>query len=172
MTYTLIAHTELGSAQASINFTSIPATFTDLKLVFSMREATADNVAANVLINGATANLSERFLFGTGTGTGSSSSSQFNTYINFNSSTANTFGNGEVYVTNYASTTTSKSLSTDAVSENNASTAYARIGAGLFNSTTAITSIGIQAVGGNLAQFSSATLYGITAGSSGGVVVS
>ena len=172
MSYTLIGHQRLDTAAASITFSNIPQIFTDLKLVFSMREATTDNVAANVVINGSTTNLSERFLFGTGTSVGSSSSSQFNTYINYNSSTASTFGNGEVYVTNYASTTTTKSLSNDSVAENNGSTAYARIGAGLFNSTTAITSLGIQAIGGNLAALSSATLYGITAGSSGGVVVS
>jgi hypothetical protein len=172
MTYTLIAHTELGSAAARIEFTSIPQTFTDLLLVFSMREASFDNVAANIRINGALVNLSERFLFGSGTSVGSSSGSEFNTYVNYNSSTANTFGNGMVYIPNYASTTTTKSLSNDSVSENNGSTAYMRIGAGLFNSTTAISSVGIQTVGGNVAALSSATLYGITAGSSGGVVVS
>ena len=37
MTYTLIAHTELTGTQASVTFSSIPATFTDLLLVGSAR---------------------------------------------------------------------------------------------------------------------------------------
>jgi hypothetical protein len=166
----LIETKTLLSATASIQFTSIPQDGTDLKMVFSAREATTSNVAANVLVNGSTSNLTERLLFGSGSGTGSASSSAFNVYIAASTRTANTFGNGEVYVTNYASTTDNKSLSTDSVEENNATQAFSRIGAGLYSSNIAITSLGIQAIGGNLAVGTTASLYKITKGSGGATV--
>ena len=167
MTMQLIETKTLSTATAQIEFTSIPQNGTDLLLVFSAREATMTNIAANVIINGSTASLTERFLFSTGTATNSLSSSAFNVYINNSATTANTFGNGQVYIRNYTSTTANKPLSTDSLEENNASAAYSRIGAGLYASTTAITALGIRAVGGNLAVGTSASLYRITRGSSG-----
>jgi hypothetical protein len=57
--------------------------------------------------------------------------------------TANTFANVEVYIPNYTSTN-QKSVSADAVSEQNATTAYMALTAQLWsNLTTAITSISV-----------------------------
>ena len=167
----LIESKTLGTAQASIEFTSIPQTYTDLRMVFSLRKSN-DNVVANVLVNGATTSLSERFLFGTGSATGSSSGSAFNVYVVADGRTANTFGNGEIYVPNYASTTTNKSLSTEATEENNATASFMRIGAGLYASNTAITSLGLSAEGGNFVIGSTMSLYGILKGSDGIVTTS
>jgi hypothetical protein len=75
--------------------------------------------------------------------------------------TANTFGNTSIYIPNYRSSA-AKSFSVDAVTENNATLAYQNIQAGLWNNSAAITSISISFLsGGNWAQGSSASLYGI-----------
>ena len=171
MSMTLIQHIELGSNQSSITFSSIPATFTDLVIKLSAR-ATSD--AFEVQFNGSNANFTGRLLEGTGSGTASfSRTDNFVGYINISSSTANTFGNAEIYVPNYRSSN-AKSFSVDAVTENNGTFALQTIHAGLWNQTAAITSVTIEclASGFSILAGSSATLYGITAGSSGGVTVS
>ena len=176
MTYTLIAHTELASAQANIEFTSIPATFTDLLLVVSVRSVGIG--AGNgmlMALNTSTANFSWRMLYGQGSGSGVSinnTSSFSGVFYTGSGDTSNTFASGQVYFPNYRSSV-AKSYSADGVTENNATGAFQGILAGLWNNTAAISSIRLfTADAANWAQFSSATLYGITAGSSGGVVVS
>ena len=67
---------------------------------------------------------------------------------------------------------TCESVSVDSVQENNATEAYQTIVAGLWNDTSAITSMVIGNFGGGFAEHSSASLYGITAGSDGIVAVS
>jgi len=74
--------------------------------------------------------------------------------------TASTFGNGQVYIPNYAGSN-NKSTSADTVSEDNATLAYSALTAGLWSNTAAITSITIAAVT-NFAQYSTAYLYGIS----------
>jgi hypothetical protein len=116
-------------------------------------------------------------LFSSGSGnasttTGASDRIQWAPTTSGNSSTANTFGNALIYISNYASSN-AKSVSIEAVAENNATTARQDLNAALWNNSAAITSIALtweQAT--NFAVGSSATLYGITKGSSGGVVVS
>ena len=172
MSMTLIAHTELGSAQATIEFTSIPATFTDLQLVVSARADSSTSAIFRVSFNGVTTNLSDRKLTGAGSGTPSSgTSSNIEPVITPSDATSGVFGSSLIYIANYSGTN-AKSISVDSVTENNATTAYQRLVAGLFNTSSAITSIQLNNPSGNFAQYSSATLYGITAGSSGGVVVS
>jgi hypothetical protein len=168
---TLIEHIEVGSGgAATIEFTSIPQTYTDLLLVLSARTtyaSTADFL--NIYPNGSTSNLTQRRL--SGSGDSATSGTATRNYINGNSATASTFGNLQFYLPNYASSN-AKSISTDAVTENNAVNAYAIIEATLWNDTTAISSIELNPVYGNFVQYSSATLYGITAGSDGTTVVS
>lgn len=173
MSMTLIAHTELGSAQAEIVFSSIPATFTDLLCVFSVRSAGAQQ-DFGLKFNTSTANFSNRYLIGAGSGSPFSGTSPANFLgvLVGSGQTASTFANGQLYVPNYAGSS-NKSYSVDSVGENNATAAYQNILAGLWSQTTAINSLSIYQINGNdVAQYSSATLYGITAGSSGGVVVS
>jgi len=77
------------------------------------------------------------------------------------SATASTFGNQEVYFPNYAGAT-NKSYSADSAGENNATTAYLTLSAGLWSQTSAITSLEFYDRGvGNFVQYSSAYLYGI-----------
>jgi hypothetical protein len=176
MSMTLIAHTELGSAASSITFSSIPATFTDLLIVSSLRSsASGQEQDGQITFNGSTSGYSERMLVGYGNVAASAAAS--GSRINWAmiatgaSQTSNTFSNSAVYIPNYR-TSAAKSVSGDAVAENNATGAQMRIDAALWNNTDAINSITITVGSGNFVQYSSATLYGITAGSSGGVVVS
>jgi hypothetical protein len=54
-------------------------------------------------------------------------------------------------------------MSFDIVSENNATQAYATLEAWLWSQTSSITSLGFSGLyGGTLAQYSTATLYGIS----------
>ena len=165
-TYTLISSVTVGSGgAASIEFTSIPATYTDLCLVYSLRGNIAgSNDECNILINGATSSYTNRYLQGNGTSASSGSSYTTKIYTgetDGSTATANTFGNGSAYFPNYAGSNY-KSLSTDGVSENNAASAYTNLSANLWSNTAAITSISLQAYSGTWLQYSTAYLYGIS----------
>lgn len=165
-TYTLIQKTTVGSGgAASIEFTSIPQTFTDLVVKLSGRNSRSGQVMQEFVLtfNNTTANYSERQLRGNGT----SAISQ-----NFSgasiqqlgqpaaSATANTFSNWEFYIPNYTSSN-AKSISLDGVTENNATEAYTFLEAGLWNDTAAITSIKISAGAYLAVQYTSVSLYGV-----------
>jgi hypothetical protein len=158
-TFELISSVTVGSGgAASIDFTSIPATFTDLCLKFSTRN-TADVNTFNLTINTVGTNQTTRRVMGTGSSAISSTYTEIQT--NPSSTTANTFANGELYFPNYAGST-NKSFSLDVVSENNATQAYATMEAWLWSSTAAINALSIVGRGGGtLAQYSTAYLYGV-----------
>lgn len=166
MTMTLIQHIELGSAQANITFSSIPQTFTDVYLVFSLRGTTsANSVELRLLPNGVGG--SDRVLYGFGSGgAGSNSGANLRGVTSAATSTTSTFGSGQVYIPNYTASG-AKSISMESLSENNNSVADMYVLAGLSTTTTALTSLTISPVSGNFAQYSSATLYGILKGSNG-----
>ncbi len=146
---------------ANITFSSIPATFTDLKLVISARNATASLTGMYISFNGSTASFTDKYIEGNGASASSGSISRYLGVENSGSATANTFSNGEVYIPNYAGSA-NKSFSVDNVSENNGTTAYADFNAGLWSNTAAITSISLEIfTAQNFAQYSTATLYGI-----------
>lgn len=162
MSMTKLAEVTVGAGgQSSINFTNIPQTFTDLQLVLSTRNADSGYFGyIGVGFNGVTTNLSQRRL----RGNGSTASSGTNTYLemaaNASGTTANTFSNAQVYISNYAGST-NKSVSLDWVMENNVAEAYQQIAAGIWSSTAAITSIQVYG-SSNFVQYSTATLYGVS----------
>ena len=165
-TFELIASSTVGSGgAASIDFTSIPSTYTDLCLKVSAR---GDTSAQYIDIKGAfnsdttNANYSWRALYsidGTSAAT-SSTSANYIGQITAATSTSNTFSNGELYIPNYR-VSQNKSYSYDFNGENNATASINILAAGLWNNTAAITSISISCRVGNFAQFSSAYLYGV-----------
>jgi len=159
-TYTLIASNTLSTAAASITFSSIPATYTDLLLVTSVREATTDSYTATLKFNASTTTYTQRNLQGSGSAVSSASPTDIEIMANGSTSTANTFSNSSVLIPNYAGSNF-KSVSVDSVTEANATQAFARLGANLWSNTAAITSISIQTASGNLAQYTTAYLYGI-----------
>lgn len=164
-TYSKIATVTVGSGGAAdIQFTSIPGTYTDLKIVYSLRSDRASAIdLVYVQINGSGSNLSHRELYATGTTVGSGSDANYASfsYCCAANATASTFGNGEAYFTNYTSSS-NKSFGSDNVSENNATTAYQALQANLRSNTAAITSIKLYPVlGTQFVQYSTAYLYGI-----------
>ena len=106
--YNLIATTTVGSGgAASIDFTSIPQTYTDLLLVMSIRTSRA-SVAdyAAVSFNSSTSSFSLRVLSGDGSAASSASytsspDSRIVGQVVGNSSTASVFSNGSLYIPNF-----------------------------------------------------------------------
>jgi hypothetical protein len=163
-----IAFTEVGSAGASsIDFTSIPQGYTDLKLVLSAR-LTDTRVSLLVKLNGSASGYSYRSIWGLSTGVnsynGSSQTSWQIQYPNGSTDTANTFNSSELYIPNYTSSN-QKSASSDTVKENNATTSesgHQVLMAHLWSGTAAISSLSVTVdSAANMAQYSTATLYGI-----------
>lgn len=151
---------------ASIEFTSIPATYTDLVLKTanrSTRSATTDTLFLK--FNNTTTSYSQRRLYAFGTTVGSDSLSSTGLIIGGTTAanaTANTFSNIEIYIPNYAGST-NKSVSSDGVSEDNSSSGnFLLLNAGLWSNTSAINQITLNCDVGNFAQYSTATLYGVT----------
>lgn len=169
-TYKAIATVTVGSGGASnITFSSIPQTYTDLCLKVSMRNTIALTYAVPTFrFNGNTSTIyTNRRVLGSGSGTGSTADANISYGIlaigQAATSTANTFGNYELYIPNYSGSI-NKSWSIDQVSENNATEAYAVLWAGSWANTSAINQIVIlDATGGagNIVEHSTATLYGI-----------
>ena len=157
-TFVAIATVTVGSGGASsIDFSSIPSTYTDLVVKLSLRGSSGNNVLMS--INSSTSNFSYRMLEGDGA-TAASYNNTTGRLLYILTTTANTFSNIEVYLPNYAGAT-NKSYSVDAVSEANATTAFADLTAGLWSNTSAITALGFTITGANFVQYSTATLYGI-----------
>jgi hypothetical protein len=158
-----IASTTVGSAgSATITFSNIPQGYTDLILKVSARSNKSGSTDYMlVTFNGSSSNISSRTLWGSGSSTGSYSSTSILPVFNGNTATSNTFGNMEIYIPNYTSSNY-KSVSIDTVDENNATGASTGFDAGLWSSTSAITSISLTPRDGTLLlQYSTATLYGI-----------
>lgn len=166
-TYTLIASNTLGSSAASVTFSSIPSTYTDLVLKFSVRSNQA-NVARNYFLqlNGSSSNVySSTILQGDGSSAISIRYSDETAGIRGTngmpgtSATSDTFSNSEIYIPNYTSTT-NKPISLFGVTENNATESYIDPTAGLVRITSAITSITLT-TSDNFVSGSSFFLYGI-----------
>ena len=165
-TFELIASSTVGSGgAASIDFTSIPSTFTDLCIKLNLRAADSANnwYLAKVIFNSdnTSGNYSSRFIGAFGSTAYSSTSTYYCGYIPSGARTANTFGNNEIYIPNYAGSN-QKSSTTDSVTEGNGSS-YEILGlwATKWTGTAAISSISIASDTGNLAQYSTAYLYGV-----------
>ena len=163
-TFKLIASSTVGSGgAANIDFTSIPSTYTDLCLKFSLRTTRAALVEDIIFdINTTTANFSVRRLISNGTSISSAAySSGMFAFSDAANNTASTFGNGELYIPNYASSN-NKSISSDSVTENNSSAAYVFMAAVLWANTDAITGIKIRSDSAStIVEHSTAYLYGV-----------
>ena len=152
---------------ASIDFTSIPSTYTDLVVVYSLRNNQSNyKDTMNITFNGSSSGYSERLLYGDG-GTGSASRSSVSSIIYSYSvgtlATSNTFSNFQMYISNYASAN-NKSIAIDGVTESNESITGRWISvfdAGLWSNSAAITSISLGVNTGLFVQYSTASLYGI-----------
>jgi len=160
-----IASTTVESPVTNIEFTSIPSGYTDLILHYSLRGTGTNSNEIRITYNGVTSGYSNIELYGSGSSVGSISAGTAYFYAGESpavNDTANTFGSGTMYIPNYTSSN-QKSVSSEAVEENNSSTNNTLyLNAGLCTNTGAITSIKIQPDGSfTWVANSTATLYGI-----------
>ncbi len=168
--WTKIAHTELPSAQSEITFDNIPQSYTDLIIFCSLR-AQSNDMNFYYKFNNDTGNISGRNLVGVGSGTAITQSGSVMQIHSSRIGTSDTFGNAVIYVPNYTSNL-GKYSGVDGVSEEDSAASYQHIVSAYWNDTSAITRVDIYPQFNNLVQYSSATIYGISKGSSGGVTVS
>jgi hypothetical protein len=160
-TYTPIATTTLSTATASITFSSIPATYTDLILVFNGGLDPSAN-ELSLRFNGLSSNI---YSYTRLQGNGSSATSNRFTNTNYmhigSPGNSLVIGNSINHIMNYANTTTYKTL----LSRSNFTNRELMATAGLFSSTSAITSLTLANSDSNqfLSSGSSLTLYGIKA---------
>ena len=167
-TYVLISSNTLSSSAASVTFSSIPSTYTDLVLKVSARAATDTKPSAmEITLNGSTTSYSYTFLRVDSAGSPQSGRSSTTTSIrafadSASDTTANTFSNAELYIPSYTASQ-NKPISLFSVLEDNATiTTYSPSAhAALWSVTDAITSISIKQSTGNIASGSSFYLYGI-----------
>jgi hypothetical protein len=158
-TYTPIATTTLGSAVASYTFSSISGSYTDLVLVASWGR-TAGLASMVLQLNGDTAtNYSVITLEGAGTtAVSQKQSTQSQMYmVGFQTGTYSSPYTNIINFNNYSNSTTYKTV----LSRNSANSAGAYCG--LWRSTSAITSIKLDADGSTFTTGSIFTLYGIAA---------
>jgi hypothetical protein len=161
-TFELIASNTVGSGgAATISFTSIPSTYTDLILKISGRLNYATTaVGLQFSFNGQAAGTSITGKTIQGSGSSVVSYSAWQPNIDSANATANTFASVDIYIPNYTSSN-NKSASSDSVQEDNATTAYAEMHAALWSNTAAINQITITPNSGSFVQYSTAYLYGV-----------
>lgn len=166
-TYEPIATTTLASDTASISFSSIPGTYTDLKLIMIVRSTVvAIDADLRVTFNGSgAANYYRTGISGIGTATQTSIKQTATTNIVLGrpvaaSATAGVFSMINVDIAKYSSATLEKPLLSRMASDQNGSGTVSII-AGLWFNTSAITSLTLTPQSNNFATGTKATLYGI-----------
>jgi hypothetical protein len=164
-TFELIASSTVGILGAStIDFSSIPSTYTDLKLVASVLSSSTSpvgNVYMSMAFNGSTANRTFRRVYGLGSSAGSDSGSlaqagTTNTIL----ASSSIYSSHDIYIPNYAGSN-NKSISIDSAAENNSTVNELDLIAGLWSQTAAINQITLALSAGSFVQYSTAYLYGV-----------
>jgi hypothetical protein len=171
-TYTLISSNVLSSSAASVTFSAIPSTYTDLVVRISARTDQASTTAylTYKLNGGGTGLQSETYLGAGGGGTTPESGRTSNSNggigsggfisLSGNSATANTFGSVEIYIPSYTASQ-NKPTGNFGVGETNATAIQMGITAGMWRNTAAVTTIAFSPSGSNFLTGSSFYLYGI-----------
>lgn len=168
-TMVLISSQVLGTTTASVTFSSIPATYNDLKLVISAR---SDNTATNgaglyIILNADSgSNYSDTNITGIGS---TVASTRFSNTTNTVASpvfptsvmTANTFSNTEIYISNYTSTAAKQFLIVSATETNSTTAGGNIVESSLYRGTSAISTINVRPDGNFIAN-STFYLYGIS----------
>lgn len=170
LTYDPIATTTLGSNSSLINFTSISGSFTDLRLVYTIRSTIANDFMW-ITVNGAATNYSRTYLSGDGSSATTSRSTNA-TFLGLGGGSgayiptaSNTFAFGIIDFLSYSGSTNKTALATWQADRDGSGGVERNVG--LYRSTSAITSVKIETFnsaggGGNfIAAGSTATLYGI-----------
>ena len=159
-TYEPIATQTLASAAASITFSSIAASWTDLRLVFLNISTTGNNICSVRLNADSATNYSYTSIYGNGT-TATSTAATSQTQIDQVSSGSNV-SYPQLWTLDlfsYAGSTYKTSLATSSNDRNGSG--YTERTVYLWRSTAAITSLVITSAINNMGIGTTATLYGI-----------
>ena len=179
-TNNLISRQTVGSAgAASISFTNIPQTFTDLKIVVSARSTSAAAYDVfGLTLNTSGSGFTNISLYGNGSA-GNVYSQADTTFTAgdvygrvitaatpTSSQTASVFSSFELYIPNYTGGG-KKTVSIDAVAETNDAISYSvGFDAALSPSVGAVTEMGFKLKDGSFVQYSTFSLYGISSNTS------
>lgn len=163
VTYEPISTTTLGTATATVTFSSIPQTYTDLVLVCNIAQVASNNSLRFRINSDTGSNYSDTYLYGTGSVAASgreSSQTSGSSYVP-GSTTIET--NYILQFMNYSNATTYKNV----LSRSNRASSEVALDVNLWRNTSAITTIAL-AMGGtfptnNFATGSTFALYGIKA---------
>jgi hypothetical protein len=163
-TYEPISTTTLGTTSASVTFTSIPQTYTDLVLITNAKQTAVSGANPKFRINSDSAsNYSYTYLMGDGT---SASSSRLSSVLygelslRGGSLLSTNFSNNSItHFMNYSNTTTFKTI----LGRSNDAGVSTELGVNLWRSTSAITTIEVLITSNAFAIGSTFTLYGIKA---------
>jgi hypothetical protein len=163
---TLIASTTVGSGgTSSIDFTSIPQTYTDLFIIMSARFSSQGN--ARISLNSSTSSFTSRVMYSFGTNAPA-------TYTDTNhlgratdvNNQANNFGAMQVHLPNYRGSV-SKPFSADAYAANY-NGGYIVLTGGVWANNTAISSLSLlPPSGATFLENTTAYLYGVLVGTGG-----
>ena len=161
-TYDLIASQTLGSAASSITFSSIAASWTDLRVVLIFQGGAA-NSSRYYFNNDTTALYSQNYMYGDGTSTATGSiNNQSYLYMSTSLGAPTTnFALVTIDVFSYAGSTYKTVLETISDDRNGSGMVYRN--SGLYRSTSAINRIDFTINGTTLAAGTTASLYGIKA---------
>ena len=164
-----IATTTLGSAQSSVEFTSIPADYTHLQIRGIARSSTI--TVGDYLYFQFNSDTGTNYTFHQVTGDGATISSNggisqtgaASPRVSAGSDGANVFGAFVIDILDYTNTNKNTTVRTIGGYDSNGS-GNSRLTSGLWSNTAAITSIAIKSGNaGNLTQYSSFQLYGVKA---------
>ena len=169
ITYKLIASTTVpAGGQASITFSTIPQTYTDLVIRMSSRSET-NSIKDNLRIdfNGSSSNWTAKMIGAQNvtlqtSEEGATYANTHNYTVNAGTSTALVYNNHETYITGYT-TSYNKSSSSDSAMEINSTDNQMGLFGNNWADSAAITTITLYMISGNdWAQHTTAYLYGIS----------
>ncbi len=162
--YELISSTILTGTSSQIDFTSIASTYKHLQIRMTMRNSGTSVLAYTRLNSDSSALYSSHRLAGTGSSVASSAwtngTELYTAVITESTTTANAFTGAIVDILDYASTSKNKTLRFFYGSQGSSSTPLG-IYSGLYQSTSAISTISIFPETGSFVSGSRFSLYGI-----------
>jgi hypothetical protein len=165
-TLSLIATQTLSSAASSVTFTSIPATYADLKIIGSFASAGGSAIGGYITFNGTSSNYTDRYMQGVGntsTTVNSGSNAMGTNRMYFGvaqPSSSGGWSNIEIYVSNYAGST-NKSVNIDEVAGLGSTSTYQQQISGQWANSAAITSLALALDSVNMQTGTTFSLYGI-----------
>lgn len=158
-TYKSIAYIRLGGAIPSVTFNNIPQIYTDLIVVVSGFDVPGNGYLSLLINNDTGTNYSRTTMSGNGSTTLSiSTNNNTNLFPSIGNSSTN-IGQEIIQFQNYSNTSVNKTILFRGFQS--PGTTNAQVGA--YRSTSAVTSISLSAVGGNIGTGSTFNLYGIAA---------